>query len=275
GRPDLTAERFVPSPFAQRPGERLYRSGDRVRRRADGALEYLGRVDRQIKLRGLRIELEEIEAVLAQHEAVREAAVVTDGDDVAARLVAYVVAAQRGPAAPRPDGPELRGFLKTQLPEHMVPAVYVFLEALPLAPNGKVDRRALPAPDGTRPDVRAPYTAPRTGTETAVADIWCELMRIDRAGVDDDFFELGGHSLLATQLIWRIRERCGVDLPLRTVFEKPTLGELAAALDGAAAAADAPDQLRLERGGDDLDLLLGELGALPDDEVERLLGEAR
>ncbi|HEX6039303.1 MAG TPA: amino acid adenylation domain-containing protein [Longimicrobium sp.] len=247
-RPALTAERFIPDPFGA-PGSRLYRTGDRVRRRADGALEFGGRVDFQVKLRGFRIELGEIESALRAHPAVG-AAVALVREDVPgdARLVAYLTPKDGG-ADPRngadppgatglPNGAELRAHLRGRLPEYMVPSAFVALDAFPLTPNGKVDRRALPAPDG-RVEARA-YTAPRTPAEHALAEIWREVLRLDRVGLEDDFFELGGHSILATQVISRIRRELGVELPLRAVFEAGTVRALAGRLHGAQAA-DGPE----------------------------------
>jgi amino acid adenylation domain-containing protein len=227
GRPDLTAERFIPDPFAGEAGARLYRSGDLGRLRPSGDLEYLGRIDRQVKVRGFRIEPGEIEAALVRHPAVVEAAVVLRDDLPGGRgLVAFCV-------APGLGGPqELRAFLKGHLPEPLVPAVFVRLERLPLTPNGKVDRRALAAASLPSPGASAgeAFTPPRTPAEELLAGIWAELLGRERVGADDDFFALGGHSLLATQLTSRVRETFGVELPLRTVFEAPTLAALAAAI---------------------------------------------
>jgi amino acid adenylation domain-containing protein len=242
-RPGLTAERFVPDPFGA-TGSRLYRTGDRVRRRADGALEFGGRVDFQVKLRGFRIELGEIESALRAHPGVG-AAVAIVREDVAgdARLVAYLTA-RNGDGAP--EGPELRAHLRTRLPEYMVPSAFVALDELPLTPNGKVDRKALPAPEG-RAEAR-PYTAPRTPEEQALAEIWREVLRLDRVGLEDDFFELGGHSMLATQVLSRVRRELGVELPLRALFEAGTVRALSERLHGAQAA-DGPDLVPVPRGG--------------------------
>ncbi|MBV9774490.1 MAG: amino acid adenylation domain-containing protein, partial [Gemmatimonadetes bacterium] len=222
GRPELTAERFVPDPFGGHgtAGARLYCTGDRARWRPDGELEFLGRVDNQVKIRGFRIEPGEVEAVLAQHPAVR-AATVTVREDVPRerRLVAYVVPADVEVAAA-----ELRAWLKARLPEYMVPSAFVLLEALPLTPTGKVDRKALPAPEGR---ATGTYVAPRTPTEETLAEIWADVLRLDRVGAEDDFFALGGHSLLGTRVTTRMRDAFGVELPLRVVFEHPTLARLA------------------------------------------------
>ncbi|MEA2691000.1 MAG: hypothetical protein QOJ16_387, partial [Acidobacteriota bacterium] len=222
-RPELTAERFVPDPVSGR-GERLYRTGDLARYRADGTLEFLGRNDQQVKIRGFRVEPGEIEAALATIPGVREAVVVArDG-----RLVAYVARA----GEPASTAAELRGRLREILPEHMVPAFFQFLPALPLTASGKVDRRALPAPEGrgSREEV---YLAPRGPVEEALAKIWEEVLRRERVGAEDDFFALGGHSLLATQVISRLRRTLQVELPLKILFERPTIASLAAEIERA------------------------------------------
>ena len=188
-RPDLTAERFVPDPFGPDPGARLYRTGDRVRWRADGQLEYLGRLDHQVKVRGFRIELGEVEEALLRHPGVRQAAVVARGDGQSTqRLVAYLTAHEQ----PGPSAAQLRGFLGQRLPEHMVPAAFVVLAELPLTPNGKVDRRALPVPDYASTQME--YTPPATPAEDVLAGLWAEVLGLERVGVHDNFFELGGHS---------------------------------------------------------------------------------
>ena len=219
GRAGLTGDRFVPSPFGD--GERLYRTGDLARWRADGELEYLGRLDHQVKLRGFRIELGEIEAALRVHCSVRDTIVVAcediPGDK---RLVAYVVSTGEGAEAST-----LRAHLQQSLPEYMVPSAFVLLDALPLTPNGKIDRHALPAPGGDAV-VRGEYVAPRTPAEEVLAGIWAQVLKLDRVGVHDNFFELGGHSLLAMRVMARARDAFAVDLPLRTLFEAPSIGEL-------------------------------------------------
>ena len=223
GRPELTAERFVPDPFGREPGARLYRTGDRACWRTDGTLEYLGRADSQVKVRGYRIEPGEVEAALLAHPSVREAAVLAREDDPGARrLVGYVVAAE-GAA---PDAGELRAFLKDRLPEYMVPGVLVHLAALPLTANGKVDRRALPAPEADRSAVEAEFVAARTETERRLAEIWAAVLRVDRVGARDNFFELGGDSILSLQVVARAA-REGIRLTPRHLFRHPTVAELA------------------------------------------------
>ncbi|HEY0604611.1 MAG TPA: amino acid adenylation domain-containing protein, partial [Herpetosiphonaceae bacterium] len=231
-RPDLTAERFVPDPFSAQPGARLYCTGDLVRYRADGTLEFIGRSDHQIKLRGFRIELGEIETVLTQHPAVQQAVVVVrEAQPGDTRLVAYVV-----PAATAPIADALRALLTTRLPAYMIPAVFVSLDALPLTPNGKIDRRALPAPDMVAPRETTPDVPPASPTEEQLAALWSALLRQPVIGRHDEFFALGGHSLLATQLVTRLRSLLGVELPLRAVFEAPILAGLASRIDALRAA---------------------------------------
>jgi acyl carrier protein len=245
GRAGLTAERFVADPFDDNGG-RLYRTGDLARWLDDGNIEYIGRVDHQVKIRGFRIEPGEIEAVLGQHPAVREAVVVTQEDVPGEkRLVAYVVAERE----PRPTATDLRRFLQEKLPEYMVPAVFVLLEALPLMSNGKVDRRALPAPGRARPELEKAFVAPRTPTEQMLAEIWTQVLGIERVGIYDNFFDLGGHSLLATQIMFRLRDTFQAEISLRTLFEKPTIEELALAVE---------------------EILLDEIEGLSEDEAESL-----
>uniref|UniRef100_UPI003B3A91E7 amino acid adenylation domain-containing protein n=1 Tax=Longimicrobium sp. TaxID=2029185 RepID=UPI003B3A91E7 len=217
GRPSLTAERFVPDPFGAEAGGRMYRTGDRVRWTAEGVLEYLGRLDHQVKVRGFRIELGEIEAVLRRHESVADCVVMARGDGGEQRLVAYV--------AGEVETDALRAHVRRSLPEYMVPSAFVLLDALPMTANGKLDRKALPAPEYAADADR--YVAPRTPMEEVLAGIWAEVLRIERVGVEASFFELGGHSLLATRVVSRIREVLGVEVPLRALFEGPTVAELA------------------------------------------------
>ncbi|HYH80464.1 MAG TPA: amino acid adenylation domain-containing protein, partial [Longimicrobium sp.] len=245
-RPALTADRFIPDPFSASPGARLYRTGDRARWTAAGVVEYLGRLDFQVKIRGLRIELGEIEAALAADPAVREAVLTAPrGPGGDPRLVAYLI-----PADGREiSADEVADALRRTLPQHMVPAAWVVLDALPLTASGKVDRRALPEPDVTA----AEHVEPRTPTEVALAAIWGELLGMERVGAEDGFFALGGHSLLGTRLLSRVRDAFGVELPLRAVFESPRLAALAAEIDrlaGTGADAAAPPIVPVDRTGD-------------------------
>ncbi|QSQ26196.1 amino acid adenylation domain-containing protein [Pyxidicoccus parkwayensis] len=245
-RPDLTAERFIPNPFAPEPGARLYRTGDRVRWREDGALDYLGRTDSQVKLRGFRIELGEIESALRRCPGVAEARVLVREDAPGApRLVAYVVPAEGRPSESLKEA--LRSHLEHHLPDYMVPAAFVLLKSLPLTPNGKLDRKALPIPEAPSPGP----TLPSTPTEEKLAAIWAEVLRVPKVGARDLFFELGGHSLLATQVLSRVRGTFGVDLPLRALFEAPTVEQMAARIDAAKAtpATRAPPLVRTEGEG--------------------------
>jgi len=228
GRPDLTAEKFVPDPFSGEPGARLYKTGDLARCRPDGNIEFLGRSDHQVKIRGFRIELGEIEGTLGQHPAVLQAIVqAREAGSGEKRLVAYVVAERES----RPTASELRGFLKDKLPEHMVPAVFVLLDAFPLTTNGKVNRQALPTPDDRRPELDQVFVACRTPTEELLAAIWSQVLGVERVGIYDNFFQLGGHSLLATQVVSRIREAFKLEMPLRRLFEAPTVAGLAESVD--------------------------------------------
>ncbi len=222
-RPELTAEKFVPDPF-RGGSECLYRTGDLARHAADGTLEFLGRLDGQVKLRGFRIEPGEIESVLLQHGGVREAAVILgDGPRGDKRLFAWIVPAP----GERVDPEVLREFLAGKLPEYMIPSGFVSLERLPLTPNGKVDRRALANRDTPARSERAPSVAPRNETEEALATLWADVLGLESVGVEESFFDLGGHSLLATRLMSRIRERFGIDVPLRGLFERPTVAAFA------------------------------------------------
>jgi len=251
-RPELTAERFIPDAFAHDPGDRLYKTGDLARYFADGNIEFLGRLDQQVKVRGFRIELGEIEAVLGQHPAVRQTVVVARGRGTGdrgpgtgarrgerprpdtrhrtpdtAHLVAYVVAREECV----PSTGELRAFLAKKLPEYMVPQFFVVLHELPLTANGKLDRKALPEREAMRTALEQAYVGPGTEAEELLAGIWREVLGLERVGIHDNFFELGGHSLLATQVISRMRRTFGIDLPLRVCFEAPTIAGLAESID--------------------------------------------
>ncbi len=225
GRPRLTAERFLPNPFGSTPGSRLYRTGDRVRLLEGGELEFLGRLDHQVKVRGFRVELEEVESALARHADVRSSAVIArEGPDGEQQLVAYV-ASERNLSAS-----ELRAFLRERLPEPMVPSAFVFLASLPLTPNGKVDRRALPAPDSSPVQGDGPRVAPRNRTELILWSLWQQVLGTSAFGVTDRFADVGGHSLGIIRLVAHIEDALGVRLSMRTVMENPTIELLAAAL---------------------------------------------
>jgi amino acid adenylation domain-containing protein len=228
-RPELTAERFVPDPFSNVAGARLYRSGDLARHLANGDMEYLGRADRQVKIRGFRIELGEIEAVLKQDSGVQECIVVANSDSSGeTRLAAYLVLDAIQPAEIK----ELRNLAKEKLADYMVPAFFVPLEEIPLTPNGKIDLRALPSPETAGSDLADAFVAPRTETEKKLAAIWSELLGREQIGIYDNFFALGGHSILATQVLSRVRDTFQVRLSLRNFFDKPTVAALAELLAG-------------------------------------------
>jgi amino acid adenylation domain-containing protein len=248
-RPTLTAERFIPNPFSNVPGARLYKTGDLARYLPDGTMEFLGRLDNQVKLRGYRIELGEIEATLERHLAIRQAVVVVRGDTASdRRLVAYCV--------PRPgslpDMHALRSFLHTQLPDYMVPAAFVVLDALPLTSNGKVDRQALPAPGQERPSLLEAFVAPCTPMEEILAGIWAHVLGVETIGIHDNFFVLGGHSLSAVQVLSRLRKTFQVEVPLRALFDTPTVAGLARCIEMARQAvpsASAPPLRAMPREG--------------------------
>ncbi|MEA5601255.1 amino acid adenylation domain-containing protein [Nostoc sp. UHCC 0252] len=219
-QPILTREKFIANPFIE--GDTLYKTGDLVRRLPDGNLEFIGRIDTQVKIRGFRIELAEIEAILIQHPDIKQLVVIAREDEPGNKyLVAYLVTKdhQVSPST-------LRNFLKTKLPDYMIPSTFVFLEVFPLTPNGKINRRALPTPDTSQRSVEVDFVAPSTATEQELAMIWAEILRLKQIGIHDNFFELGGHSLLATQVISRLREAFSLDFPLRYLFENPTIAEL-------------------------------------------------
>ena len=257
-RPELTTEKFVANPFAEGT---LYRSGDLVRFLPDGNLEFLGRVDNQVKIRGFRVELEEVEQAIRLHRDVSEAVVVmredADGDK---RLCAYVVAHEAAPASTS----EIRNFLKRTLPPHMMPATFTILAGLPLMPNGKIDRNALPAPDGDRPEVDGHFVSPRTPMEEFVASIWCDALKLDRVGVHDNFFDLGGHSLLAAKVFAELQKQFKATLNLVDVFNAPTIAQLAEMIYQRETSSEQDDEL---------EALLSELDELSDEEAHRWLSE--
>ncbi|MBX9257864.1 amino acid adenylation domain-containing protein [Desmonostoc muscorum CCALA 125] len=226
-RPDLTAEKFIPNPFSEKAA-RLYKTGDLARYLSNGEIEYIGRIDHQVKVRGFRIELGEIEALLIQHSAVREAVVVVQKDLVdSQRIVAYLVTKSEQILTIS----ELRSFLESKLPSYMLPTNFVILEALPLTPNGKIDRKVLPAFDIVPPEFEENFVAPRTAIEKQLATIWIEVLGLENLGINDNFFELGGHSLLATQVISRINKNLDIELPIRRIFELPTIAKLAKSIN--------------------------------------------
>jgi acyl carrier protein len=223
-RPELTDAKFVADPFNTEPGARLYRTGDLVRWLPDGRLDFLGRMDRQVKVRGFRIELGEVEAALAAHPAVTDAVAEVHGDGDR-RLVAYFVA----DALTAPTAGELRRFLKERLPEYMVPSIFVRLDAFPLTPNGKVDRKALPAPEAARPDLEQSYVAPQNPMQKLLVEVIASVLGLEKIGIDDSFFDLGGASLQAVQVVERCNE-LGVPLNPELMFQYPTVAELEKAL---------------------------------------------
>uniref|UniRef100_UPI003593C16B non-ribosomal peptide synthetase n=1 Tax=Nostoc sp. TaxID=1180 RepID=UPI003593C16B len=226
--PELTQAKFIPNPFSDELGTRLYKTGDLARYLPDGNIEFLGRIDNQVKIHGFRIEPREIEAVMLQHPKVQETIVIAREDQPGnKRLVAYVVLNQEFTSITS----NLRRFLQKQLPDYMIPSTFVVLEALPLTPNGKVDCRALPAPSQARSELEETFVPPRTPLEEVLAGIWAEILKLERVGVYDNFFELGGHSLLATQVISRVRKAFQVELPLNQLFELPTVADIAEAIE--------------------------------------------
>jgi acyl carrier protein len=222
-RPELTAERYIPHPFSHEPGARLYRTGDLVKYQSDGNLTFLGRCDHQVKLRGHRLELGEIQSLLMTHPAVSDA-VVWLHEGTEKMLVAYAVVEED---STYPN--ELREYLRDRLPDYMVPASIMELDHLPLTRNGKLDRARLPAPAFDLQ--QEAFVAPSTPTEESLAQIWSEVLNVERVGVNDNFFELGGHSLLATQVFSRMQDVFGIELPLRALFEAPTVAQLAEKID--------------------------------------------
>jgi len=262
-RPELTDEKFIPDPFGG-PDDKLYRTGDLVRYRADGAIEFLGRIDHQVKIRGFRIELGEIESLLRRHDEVLDTVVVAHafGEQRDKRLVAYLLIQDDASLEPS----TLRAYLQQHLPEYMTPSHFVFLHEFPLSPAGKVDRKALPAPDSDRSTVATAYLAPRNETEKILVAISEELLAVDKVGVNDNFFELGGHSLLATQFISRVREAFDVEVELRTLFERPTVALIAEDID----------VLRQEKAQqtDAISDLLAQLDQLSDEQALAMLQQA-
>jgi acyl-coenzyme A synthetase/AMP-(fatty) acid ligase len=261
-RPDLTAELFIPDPFGAHPGQRLYRTGDFVRYLPDGNIEFIGRADRQVKVRGHRIELGEIEAALLNHPAVRDCVVTARGDEGREQqLVAYIVARREGKMPVN----EWRSHLKGRLPDYMIPNAFVLLDALPMTTSGKVQHKALPPPDRMRAGADD-FVAPRTPLEVAMAGLWAEVLRLEKIGTLDNFFAMGGHSLLGMMLISRVSAAFQVELPLRTLFTSPTVAEFVVALVQALAEQCADE---------DVAEALEELYQLSDAEVGLLLEHSR
>ena len=260
-RPRLTAETFIPDSFSNVPGARLWKSGDLAHYLPHGNIGFIGRIDYQINLRGIRIEPEEIESVLADHPAVQQAVVVAKEDDHGENfLLAYLACDMKN----IPDASSLRGFVRNKLPDHMIPSSFVMLDALPLTSSGKVDRQALPAFHTTRPHLKNPFIEPRTPVEEALVEIWSDVLCIDRIGIHDNFLELGGNSLLGTRVVSHIRDSFLLDLPLRSVFENPTVAELAMVIT----------QRKAEKAEQkDIDHILAQLEMLSDEEAQGLLSD--
>ncbi|HYO16649.1 MAG TPA: phosphopantetheine-binding protein, partial [Thermoanaerobaculia bacterium] len=254
----LTAERYVANPATDDPADRVYRTGDLGRYRTDGAVDLAGRRDGQVQVRGFRVEPAEVEAALTLHPAVREAAVLLRNEALTAWL-----AAEPGPR-PRPG--ELRDFLRGLLPDPMIPEAFVWVGRLPLTPNGKLDRRALPDPAREEPREGGAFEAPATPVEEGVAAIWRELLALERVGRHDNFFEMGGHSLLAARVVAALHERFGVEVPLRSLFEKPTVAEMARAV---------AESRLAQAGASEVERLLADLEDLSEEEVEALLAAGK
>lgn len=255
-RPELTDERFVPDPFSAVAGARMYRTGDLVRYRSDGVLEFLGRMDHQVKIRGYRIELGEIESILSRHTQVQETVVLAREDAADNKqLVAYVIGAH----GKHPTVESLRSFLRERLPEYMIPSVFMMMDVFPQTPNGKVDRKALPAPEQARQALEGDLLVPKTFVEVELVKIWKDTLGIEEIGTRDSYFDLGGHSLSAVQVTMQIRQTFDVDFPMRMVFQAPTLPELAASVE---------DLLLKQADDSELDALLAEIENMSDDEVD-------
>jgi acyl-coenzyme A synthetase/AMP-(fatty) acid ligase/acyl carrier protein len=258
-QPDLTAEKFISNPFSSEPNTRLYKTGDLARYLPDGTLETLGRSDFQVKIRGFRVELSEVEAAIDQHAAISKTIVAAHPPENP-HLIAYLVPQQ----GQLPTVSELHNFLKTKLPDYMIPATFIFIDAFPLNPNDKLDRQALPAPGKTRPILETAYQGPESPLEVQLITLFAELLNIDRVGVNDNFFELGGHSLLATKLISRIRNIFKVEISLRRLFKAPTVTALARNII---------DQQLATTTDDEMASLLADLNNLSDEEVAQLLAQ--
>jgi acyl carrier protein len=270
GRAGQTAERFVPDPYSQVGGERVYATGDIGSYGEDGRIEFVGRRDGQVKVRGFRIETGEIEAALSQHPGLREVVVIARANPINDKdLVAYVV---KDSGELTDD--ELQNFLAQRLPVYMIPTRFVTLEKLPLTPNGKIDRAALPAPEKMRPALQEEFIAPKTPVEKLIAEIWCEVLDIDQVGINDNFFKLGAHSLLATKVATRLREAFQQEISLGKMFEAPTVAEIAAVIEEGQAHPRRINDFeieRLPRGNEDMAQVLAELAKLSEHEAQSLL----
>src|SRR6266550_1983117 len=255
-RPDLTAEKFVPHPFSQKPGACLYKTGDLGRLLPSGSIEFVGRVDDLVKVRGFRIELGEISKTIRQHSEINDAFVLAlDSDSDSSQIVAYAVPNLRSTVSTM----ELRSYVRKQLPGYMVPARFIFLEALPVSPNGKIDRKALPAPGRSRPELDTPLVDGRTPLEKDLIQIWGEVLELDQIGIHDNFLDLGGNSLAATRIISRVIARFQTEIPLGSLFQSPTVAEMAAVIS----------QYEIKRGENELETILDELESLEEKEGRR------
>jgi thioesterase domain-containing protein/acyl carrier protein len=275
--PALTAEKFVPHPLAKEPGARLYRTGDRVRYREDGSIEFFGRIDHQVKLRGYRIELEEIELAIKEHPAVQDAVVTVNQSASGDRyLVGYVVADREFHNGTMTS--ELKGLLKKTLPDYMVPAYFVALDKLPLMSSGKIDRRALPAPDRPRPELEEAHIAPRDDLERRLANVFEKLLDVQSVGIRDNFFDLGGHSLLAVRLVSEIEKEVGQRLPLVSFFQGANIEYLASLLRKDVSSLSWPTLIEIQKGGDSVPLFcvsMPKVNALGYRTLARYLGPER
>ena len=255
-RPDLTAEKFVPHPFSQKPGACLYKTGDLGRLLPSGSIEFVGRVDDLVKVRGFRIELGEISKTIRQHPEINDAFVLAlDSDSDSSQIVAYAVPNLRSTVSTM----ELRSYVRKQLPGYMVPARFIFLEALPVSPNGKIDRKALPAPGRSRPELDTPLVDGRTPLEKDLIQIWGEVLELDQIGIHDNFLDLGGNSLAATRIISRVIARFQTEIPLGSLFQSPTVAEMAAVIS----------QYEIKKGENELETILNELESLEEKEGRR------
>lgn len=263
GRPDLTAEKFIPHPFSRKPGARLYRTGDFGRYLPNGDIKFVGRTDHQFKIRGFRVEPAEIESAICEHPGIGQAVVTpreSDSGDV--RLIAYLTATNDGAAS----SAGLRGFLKDKLPSHMIPAVFVTIDAMPLTRNGKIDRSALPDPSCLRPETDVPFVPASSPLETELTNIWAEVLEIDRVGIHDNFFDLGGHSLAASRVISRVVQTFNFDLSLKALFDAPTVAEMARVIQATEAR---------NATGSDRERMPGEIGATSAEEVPKALARRK